>query len=58
MDKDSFMILLKKGINKIILSKSIISQKSCGFFPISEKIENIQTKGLKWNMGNREDSIS
>ncbi len=58
MDKDSFMIMLKKGHNIVKLSEQIIAKKSCGFFPVSEKIDNIQTKGLKWNMGNREDSIS
>lgn len=58
MDKNSFMIMLKAGSNIILPSKSIISKKSCGFFPIGEKVENIQTRGLKWNMGNRDDSIS
>ncbi len=41
MDKDSFMIILKKGHNIVKLSSSIISNKSCGFFPVCEKIENI-----------------
>jgi len=58
MDKNSFMIMLKAGGNIIKPCKSIISKKSCGFFPIGEEVENIHTLGLKWNMGNRDDSIS
>ena len=41
MDKDSFMVMLKKGRNIIKLCNSIISKKSCGLFPISEKIDHI-----------------
>ena len=58
MDKNSFMIMLKAGSNFIYPSQSIISKKSCGFFPIGEQVENIHTQGLKWNMGNHDDSIS
>lgn len=58
MDKNSIMIMLKAGGNIIQPSKSIMSKKSCGLFPIGEEVENIHTQGLKWNMGNRDDSFS
>lgn len=57
MDKNSIMLLLKAGQNKIIPSKLLISPKGCGFFPISEKVDLIQTSGLKWNMGNRDCQV-
>jgi thiamine pyrophosphokinase len=53
MDKNSIMLLLKAGNNQIKISNSLIQQKGCGFFPISERVELIQTTGLKWNMGQR-----
>lgn len=58
MDKNSLMLLLKAGNNKIKISKSLTSLKGCGFFPISERVERIQTSGLKWNMGNRDCQVS
>lgn len=51
------MIQLKKGQNLIKTSHRLIQSKGCGIFPINEKVDLIQTKGLKWNMGNEGDSI-
>ena len=57
MDKNSIMLLLKNGENQIEISKKLMQSKGCGCFPISERVENIQTSGLKWNMGNRDNSV-
>ena len=55
MDKNSLILLLKKGTHNISISKKLVASKGCGFFPISERVEYIKTSGLKWNMGNPDD---
>lgn len=57
MDKNSIMLLLKSGKNCIKVSKRLLKQKGCGFFPLSERVESIQTTGLRWNMGNRDNVV-
>ncbi|TNV76222.1 hypothetical protein FGO68_gene12254 [Halteria grandinella] len=57
MDKNSLMLLLKAGKSKVKISKCLTKLKGCGFFPISERVEHIQTQGLKWNMGNRDCQV-
>ena len=58
MDDFSMMIFLEGGENIIKPSKKYESKKGCGIIPVGEKVEKIQTKGLKFNMGNSEDPIS
>ena len=57
MDKNSLMLLLRAGDNKVRISKCLTKLKGCGIFPISERVEHIQTSGLKWNMGNRDCQV-
>ena len=49
--------MLSQGSNIVNLPMNLISKKGCGFFPVSERVERIQTQGLKWNMGNEEDYV-
>jgi len=51
------MVMLYQGSNIVYLPMNLISKKGCGFFPVSERVEHIQTQGLKWNMGNEHDYV-
>jgi hypothetical protein len=51
------MIFLEAGENKIIPSKKYESKKGCGIIPLGGKVERIQTSGLKFNLGNKDDTL-
>ena len=57
IDKNSLMVMLYQGSNIVYLPMNLISKKGCGFFPVSERVEHIQTQGLKWNMGNKDNYV-
>ena len=58
MDENSLMVYLEAGENIIKRSKKYESTKGVGLIPLGDKVEKIQTQGLKYNMGNSEDPIS
>lgn len=58
MDENSLMLYLEAGENIIKRSKKYESTKGVGLIPLGDKVEKIQTQGLKYNMGNSEDPIS
>ena len=55
MSPNGMIRYLRPGENVITLSKTYDDKKGCGFFPIAQKVDHIQTEGLKYNMGNSED---
>ena len=57
MDKNSLMLFLRSGQNTIDVSKTLMANKGCGFFPSSEKVKEIKTTGLRWNMGNSDSEV-
>ena len=56
MDNENMACLLSPGKHDLLLIKGI-EGPTCGLLPVGGKVNNISTKGLKWNLNNQSLSL-
>jgi len=56
MDNENIACLLSPGKHELLLIKGI-EGPTCGLLPIGGKVNDVSTKGLKWNLNNQSLSL-